>query len=322
MGNRGGLSGLRASFRHLTGGAPKLAPKSAVCRVSLAGLAVAGAASAIACSRMVARQLEDLSAGISRVVAGDINSRVDVPAFGPVRKPAREFNEMLDVVSKASSYREDYLSNISHEFKTPLSNIQQFATLLQDDALSKEDREKYLKGIIVHTRRLSNMVSSMLELAIANSTDSQLEKRAYSLDEQLRQAMILFEPLMSQKDISFDADLDEVAICANEFLLDEVWANLMSNAVKFTESGGSIHVRLRAKDNLAQVTVADTGIGMSDEELERAFERFYRNEATGQEGTGLGLPIAQAIVDRHGGSIRLDSASGAGTTCTVLLPLT
>ena len=321
MGNRGKVPGMHAPLQRGTSGAMELSARKAVRCISLLGLAVIGAASAFAWSRSLARQFEELSAGISRVIAGDLKSRVDMPSFGPARKPIREFNEMLEVLSKVSSYREDYLSNISHEFKTPLSNIQQFATLLQDEALSEEDREKYLKYIIVHTRRLSSMVSSMLELAIANSTDSQLEKEAYSLDEQLRQAVILFAPLMNQKDIAYDADLDEVTICANEFLLDEVWANIISNAAKYTRSGGSVHVRLRTNENLAQVTVTDTGIGMSDEELERAFERFYRNEETGQEGTGLGLPIAQAIVDRHGGSIRLDSVSGAGTTCTVVLPL-
>lgn len=321
MSNRGKLSEMQASILRMARGATKLTSKKTVRRVTLLGLAAVSTVSTVVYSRLAAKQLEELSAGISRVVAGNFESRVDVPLIGPARKPIREFNEMLDTFSKMVSVREDYLANISHEFKTPLSYIQQYTTLLQDETLSKEDHEKYLKGIIADTRRLSSMVSSLLELAIAKNTDNPLQKAAYSLDEQLRHAMIQFSPIMNQKNISYDADLVEVTIYANECLLYEVWANVISNAVKFTESGGSIHIRLRAKENLVQVTIADTGIGMSDEELEQAFERFYRTKSTGQEGTGLGLPIAQAIVERHGGSIRLDSVSNEGTTCTVVLPL-
>ena len=321
MGTRAKLSEMQVPLQQMASGVSQLASRKAVRRVSLLGLAAAGAISALACSRFFTRQLDELSAGISRVTAGDYKSRVDVPRIGPARKPIREFNVMLDTFTKIASNREDYLSNISHEFKTPLSYIQQYATLLQDDTLSNEERDTYLKGIIADTRRLSSMVSSLLELAITKGTDKPLDMSAYSLDEQLRQAVILFAPIMNRKDIAYDADLDEVTICANEYLIDEVWANILSNAVKFTESGGAIHVRLRAKDSLAQVTIADTGIGMNDEELEHAFERFYRNKTAGQDGTGLGLPIAQAIVERHGGSISLDSIPGAGTTCTVLLPL-
>ena len=315
------LSGMSTLFRRAKDeGSKPLAGLISKYTVLLGFIGV-NAAFAIAHSLLVVKPIRELLSGISRVMEGDYETPVAMPPVGPARKPIREFNEMLAVLSKAESNRENYLANVSHEFKTPLSYIQQFATLLQDDALSDEDRKEYLEGIVAGTHRLSNMVSSMLELAIASNADDSLEKKAYSLDEQLRQAIILFAPIMDQKEISYDADLAEVTICANECLLGEVWANIMSNAVKYTGSGGSIHVKLREENYCAQVAITDTGIGMSQEEIDHAFERFYRKEGLDQEGTGLGLPIVKTIVDRHGGTVRLDSSPGVGTICTVVLPL-
>ena len=321
MGGGCGLSGLQKLRRCAGSGEVGCSSKASVSRIPLIGIAAAGAVLAAVGSLHVLKSTKELSAGISRVMSGDYETKIDLPSVGPMRKPMREFNEMLDVLKQSASAREDYVYNVSHEFKTPLSYIQQFATLLQSDDLSEEEREEYVAGIVSGTRRLSNMVSSMLELTVVNSTDAPLEKHMYSLDEQLRQIVILFVPLMDQKGISYEGDLADVSICANENLLDEAWANIMSNAVKFTEGGGAIHVRLRARRNWAQVVISDTGLGMSEEALARAFERFYSDESTGQEGTGLGLPIAQAIIKRHGGSIDLRSALGVGTTCTVTLPL-
>ena len=314
-------SGARTFLRRVTGEKPK-GFSGAIARYgALLGFIGVNVAFAFAHSRLVVKPIRELLSGISRVMEGDYETPVDMPPVGPARKPIREFNEMLAVLSRVENDRENYFANVSHEFKTPLSYIQQFATLLQDDTLSDEDRKEYLEGIVAGTHRLSNMVSSMLELAIAGNADGSLGKEAYSLDEQLRQAVILFAPIMDQKEISYDADLAEVTICANECLLGEVWANIMSNAVKYTGSGGSIHVKLREESYCAQVAITDTGIGMSQEEIDRAFERFYRKEGLDQEGTGLGLPIVKTIVDRHGGTVRLDSSPGTGTICTVVLPL-
>lgn len=315
------LSRTSALFRRTTDKGSKPLAGAISKHAALLGFIGVNVAFAVAHTRLVVKPIRELLSGISRVMEGDYETPVDMPPIGPARKPIREFNEMLAVLSRVESNRENYLANVSHEFKTPLSYIQQFATLLQDEALSDEDREEYLEGIVAGTRRLSNMVSSMLELAIAGNTDGSLEKETYSLDEQLRQAVILFAPVMDKKEISYDADLAEVTIHANECLLGEVWANIMSNAVKYTDSGGSIHVKLREENYCAQVAVADTGIGMSQEEIDHAFERFYRKESLDQEGTGLGLPIVKTIVDRHGGTVQLDSAPGVGTICTVVLPL-
>lgn len=320
MGEKGKPSGVRPLLRRATCGGPNRSTSAAACRTALGGLAAVGATAAIAGWLFVVKPMRGLSEGVSRVMNGDYEVKVDVPPIGPARKPLKEFNEMTNALAKAKREREELFSIVSHEFKTPLSVIQQYATSLQDDALPEKCREEYLSGIIAGTRKLSDMVGSMLEFVIANNPDNPLEKETYSLDEQLRQAVILFIPFMDQKGISYDADLDEVAISANKCLLDEVWANLISNAVKYTDSG-SINVSLRAEGSHAKVVIADTGIGMSEEELSRAFHRFYRSRATGQEGVGLGLAIAQAIVNRHGGDIRLDSSPDAGTTCTVILPL-
>lgn len=221
----------------------------------------------------------------------------------------------------AYSQDEEFLLNISHEFKTPLVYIQSYATLLQDDSLSDEERSECLDGIIAGTRRLSNMVSSLLELTMASRSDDPLEMTRFSLDEQLRHAVALFVPIMESKNISYVVELEDVCIAGNENLLDEVWANLLSNAVKYTPSDGTIAVRLATVEGNARVTVSDTGIGIGEDRLEKVFDRFYRDRAaTNYEGVGLGLSIAKAIVDKHHGTIELDSSPGNGTTCTVTLP--
>ena len=258
--------------------------------------------------------------GIPPNISYDV--RLEIISDGQAADVARAFNEMARSLSRKESLQDDFLTNVSHEFKAPLSYIQGFAAVLQSEDLSEEERKDYLKKIEMGTRRLSAMVSSLLELALASDPDRHADVESYSLAEQLRHVMAAFVPLMEQADIDYDADFDELGIVGNRTLLAEVWANAFSNAVKYTPRGGSIAANLRQVGDNAVVTVADTGIGMSEEQLAHAFDRFYRGNTIAREGAGLGLAIAKTIVDNHGGTIELVSAPNVGTTVTVTLPIT
>jgi len=220
--------------------------------------------------------------------------------------------------------REDFIVNVSHEFKTPLSSIQGYATLLQDPDLSEAEKGEYLDAIFSATRSLSNLSSNILELSNLETQTAELPKEAFSLDEQIRQVIVILEPVCSKKKLELDIDLEEIDIVANQDLIETVWINLIGNAIKFTEDGGRIAVRLQLLENQsqAQVTITDTGCGMSEQELLRIFDKFYQAESSHKsEGNGLGLALVNTIIAKHNGDIAVESVPGQGTSFTVILPL-
>lgn len=279
-------------------------------------------AAVVAYRKRTESSLQQIESGLHRFAQGDYDVTVEVPPRGPVRDAALQFNATANALANTENMREDFLSTVAHEFKTPLSYIQTATALAQNPDISDEERAEHLKNIMTGTRRLSAMVGSLLEYATASSLNTPLNMERFSLDESLRHVMGTFMVLIEAKGLQYDIDLHEVDVIGNEELLVEAWSNLISNAVKFTPTGGTISVALRSEGDHAIVTVSDTGIGMSEERLRHAFDRFYRSETMGNdESTGLGLAICKAIVDRHNGEIALQSAPNEGTTCTVTLPL-
>ncbi len=291
--------------------------------LAAAGIALLGAIGCALRARAGYTQIKELERGMSRVADGNYDvSIASVP--GPCTSILEDFDAMARSLRNAEAMREDFLSTVAHEFKTPLSYLQESASLLQDESIEGEERDRHLRNIVAGTRRLSSMVSGLLEFALASSPDVHIESRDFFLDESLRHAVADFVPIMERRELAYNVELESVAMHGAEPLLQEVWANLLSNAVKFTPAGGTVSVSLVRDGDHAVVKVADTGIGMDDELRRHAFDRFYRAPSNGgpeTEGTGLGLAIARAIVRSANGTIGLESAPGVGTTCTVRLPL-
>jgi len=274
--------------------------------------------------RTAIKPLNALSKGLGEIASGDFSVRLNEQALGQYGETNQNFNRMAQELENIELLREDFIVNVSHEFKTPLSSIQGYATLLQDPDLGESERREYLDAIFGATRSLSNLSSNILELSNLETQTAELPKQTFSLDEQIRQVIVILEPVCSEKKLELDIDLEEIDIVANQDLLMEVWINLIGNAIKFTEEGGSIAVRLLLlnKQGQAQVTIADTGCGMNEKELLHIFDKFYQAESSHKsEGNGLGLALVNTIIAKHNGNILVESSPGQGTSFSVSLPL-
>ncbi|MCL2749750.1 MAG: HAMP domain-containing histidine kinase, partial [Coriobacteriia bacterium] len=289
--------------------------------------------------RNAIKPLNDLSKGLNEVASGNFTVRLNEQTLGQYSETSRNFNQMARELESIEMLREDFILNVSHEFKTPLSAIQGYATLLQDPDLGEAEKAEYLDGIFSATRSLSNLSSNILELSNLETQASELSKEEYSLDEQLRQVIVMLEPACSKKGLELEVDLDTVDIIANQDLLETVWINLLGNAIKFTEEGGSVTVRMRCLDkqtgaarasspaSKVEVSIADTGCGIEEKELSRIFDKFYQTDQSHKsEGNGLGLALVNTIIAKHNGSIEVQSTPGKGSCfrvhlCAILSPV-
>ena len=235
---------------------------------------------------------------------------------------AHNFNIMTQELGNTETFRNDFINNVSHEFKTPISAIEGYATLLQDKNLSEEERDEYIAKILKNTKRLSSLSGNILQISRLENQEIVPTKKSYLLDEQLRQSVLLFESEWTKKNMELDIDLESVTFCGSKDLLAQVWQNIFGNAVKFAPQNGTIGVRLRQNKDSAIVSISDNGIGMSDQVRKRVFEKFYQGDNShSSEGNGLGLTLVKRIVDLCDGTIEIVSQEGKGTTFTVKLPI-
>ena len=253
------------------------------------------------------------------------NFDVAVAEESPIRElrdMAHNFNRMTKELAGTELLRSDFVENVSHEFKTPLSAIEGYATLLQKPGLSEEKRAEYTGKILYNTRRLSTLTSNILLLSRLENQELDIPRETFCLDEQLREVILSQEEGWAGKDLELEVDLDSADYRGNRDLLAQVWQNLLGNAVKFVPERGLVRVLLRREANRLRVSVVDTGPGMSGEVQRRVFEKFYQGDPSrASQGNGLGLALAKRVVDLHGGEIVVSSKEGKGTTFTVYLPL-
>ncbi|MCL4532438.1 MAG: HAMP domain-containing histidine kinase, partial [Actinobacteria bacterium] len=277
-----------------------------------------------------ARIVGPLLDALAKIAAGDFTIRLDedhldnvVLRHSTLGELVKSVNNVAGELSQMEAMRQEFISNVSHEIQSPLTSIRGFARALQDDRLSPEDRTHYLSVIEAESTRLSRIADNLLRLASLESDQVKFEPKPYRLDKQIRNLILACEPQWSGKRIDMDVSLEEVVITADEDLMSQVWLNMIHNAIKFTPEDGSIHVDLRSRGGSVEFRISDTGVGISEEDQARIFERFYkadRSRDRSKEGSGLGLSIAKRIVEMHGSTIKLESTPGAGTTFTVTLP--
>lgn len=234
---------------------------------------------------------------------------------------AENFNEMANRLESVETLRDDFVSNFSHEFKTPIASISGFATLLKNPNLSQKDREEYLNVIIDESNRLVSLAESVLLLSRLDSQP--IVKENFLLDEQLRRCMLLFEKACNVKKVELTADLQEIPLCSERKLLSQVWVNLLSNAVKFTPSGGKVEVSARKQDGTITVSVKDSGCGMDEETLKNIFSKFYQGDKShATEGNGLGLAVVRKICLLLNLQIEVHSQPNQGSVFTVKMDAT
>ena len=266
--------------------------------------------------------LVKLSSASKEVARGNFDVTVsDSSKMEEVQSTFRNFNAMVRELKSISTLSSDFIANVSHEFKTPLSVIEGYAMLLQDDRLTAQEREDYLNKILVNTRRLNTLVGNILMLSKMETKPLPEQYTRFRLDEQLRQVVAQLEPQWSAKGISFRVRLDEVELLGWEQVLPYVWSNLISNAIKFSPSGSVIALTLLEQRECAVVTVSDRGCGMEPDVQERIFEKFYQGDTSHKaEGNGLGLALVRQIVELSQGVVEVESQPGKGSTFRVILP--
>ena len=273
-------------------------------------------------ARRVLTPLVKLSSASKEVARGNFDVTVsDSSKMEEVQSTFRNFNAMVRELKSISTLSSDFIANVSHEFKTPLSVIEGYAMLLQDDRLTAQEREDYLNKILVNTRRLNTLVGNILMLSKMETKPLPEQYTRFRLDEQLRQVVAQLEPQWSAKGISFRVRLDEVELLGWEQVLPYVWSNLISNAIKFSPSGSVIALTLLEQRECAVVTVSDRGCGMEPDVQERIFEKFYQGDTSHKaKGNGLGLALVRQIVELSQGVVEVESQPGKGSTFRVILP--
>lgn len=273
--------------------------------------------------KKIAYPLVDLSNKSLKVAQGDFNVFVPEKSSLPELKTAiHSFNMMVKELSKVETLSNDFISNVSHEFKAPLSVIRSYVNILENTDLDEEERRQCLQCINESTEKLSMLISNVLKICKLDNQNVTIEKKSYRLDEQLRKNILLFDEQFDKKNIELDIALENCILCSDEGLLDLVWKNLLSNAIKFTDAGGKISVSLIKTEKIL-VTIRDNGIGMDEETKKHIFDRFYQGDTShARDGNGLGLTIVGKILKLCKATIHVESQPGEGSAFTVIFPLT
>jgi signal transduction histidine kinase len=274
---------------------------------------------------MVDRPVKKITSAAEQIMQGDLSVRIEknrsIDPDDSFDTIIDYFNRMAQELSGMETLRTDFISNVSHELKTPLAVMQNYGTMLQQPGLSEEKRVEYAKAITDSSRSLANMVSNILKLNKLENQTIYPDTKIYDLGAQLSECLVGFEDVWESKNIEIEADLAEnVFIKADPELLTLVWNNLISNALKFTDPGGTVSLTLKAQKDNAIVEVTDTGCGISPEVGRHMFEKFYQGDTShATKGNGLGLALVKRVMDITGGDISVSSVVSEGSTFTVTL---
>ncbi|AEF86574.1 Two component sensor kinase [Treponema primitia ZAS-2] len=273
------------------------------------------------------RPIRRLREAAKKIAAGNFAIRVT-----PISKDGKkdymavlfdDFNTMAEELESIEIMKNDFIANVSHEIKSPLSVIQSYAAALQNENLEPEERHEYIKTIVNSSQKLSALVSNILKLNKLENQKILPTTSCYELGEQLRRCALAFEDIWEQKSINFEAALDEITVSYDETMLEIVWNNLIANAIKFTAPKGVISLSLKkAADGFARIQITDSGCGMDEETQEHIFDKFYQGDSShSQEGNGLGLALVKKVIDMTGAEITVKSRAGEGTSFTVRLKI-
>jgi signal transduction histidine kinase len=271
--------------------------------------------------KIIIKPIKKLSDATKEISKGNFDININISRKDEVGILADNFNMMTKELKKIEFLRKDFISNVSHEFKTPMTSIQGFAKLIKKRNVSKSQSEEYLDIIISESKRLENLSSNLLKLTSLENKSLKTVSSKFSIDEQIRKVILLLEKQWTNKNIDFDLNLDKTQFLGDEELLQQVWINLINNAIKFSKQDGIIEINLYKENNLIKVTIEDKGIGISDVNKERIFEKFFKcDKSRNDSGNGLGLSITKKIIETFNGNIYFESTLDIGTVFFVELP--
>lgn len=273
-------------------------------------------------TKMLIDPIAKLRSAMREVADGDFKVEVKCESrIQDVQDIYDSFNSMVRELSTTETLQTDFISDVSHEFKTPINAIEGYASLLEGEP-SPEEQRAYVEKILFNTRRLSALTGNILLLSKLSNQSILPQKTQFRLDEQIRQAIVALEQKWSEKELGFEVELAETPFFVYESLLPHVWTNLIGNAVKFSPKGGEIRIKMMRTEGAVVFTIEDDGPGIVPGDEEHIFTKFYQSESShGMEGNGLGLALVRQIVEMSGGSVDVQNLEVGGCRFTVRLPL-
>lgn len=275
-------------------------------------------------TKYLVKPISKLTTATKSLSNGDFNVELNITRHDELGELSKSFLRMARKLEQMDETRKEFISNISHDIQSPLSNIKGYTNLLEKESLSIEERSHYILVIHDEISRLSTLTKQLLLLASLDRNEDILKKKPFNLGQQLKELIRNYQWQVSEKGIMLSYTLQDTKIIGDSSLLNTVWDNLLTNAIKYNKPDGGIEISIEEKGKSIVVSFKDTGIGLNHAEIERIFDRFYRADAARTrtiEGTGLGLSIVWTIVKLHGGHIDVTSKENEGTTFIVQLPV-
>lgn len=272
--------------------------------------------------KRILRPVMNIKNAAKAVTEGNFDTRLpETSHIVEIREITHSFNKMVKELGNTEMLREDFIANVSHEFKTPLTAIEGYAALMQEPVTDKE-KEEYIQSILYNTRRLSSLTNNILMLSRLQTQDILGQKESFRLDEQICYVMVDFANQWEAKNLEVNLELEAAVCLGYKELLPHVWGNLIQNAIKFSHTGGTVTVTCQYLGENIHVQIIDNGIGMSDDVKKHIFDKFYQGDTShGTEGNGLGLALVKKILELSGGQIEVESTAGEGSRFHVFLPV-
>lgn len=286
------------------------------------GSVLLGLVIAVFVGKHIIRPVQNLSDAFDELSKGNFDIKIpENESIPEIREMAQRFNSMVYDLSHIETLRSDFVANVSHEFKTPIAAIEGYAMLLQNHTLPAEKQDHYLEKILDNSRRLSSLSVNVLMLSKLENQETVLDKTEYRLDEQIRTCILMLENKWAAKNTEFDMELPRQTYYGSASLLEQVWINLIDNAIKYSPADSSIHIAICETSETVTVSISDDGDGMTEEVQKHMFEKFYQGDKSRKaEGNGLGLALVKRIVDLCKGDIEVESVPGNGSRFTISLP--
>lgn len=289
--------------------------------ISAFSIIISSGVSAIVGKRIL-KPIAELRKSMNQVTQGDFSIQMNqVYTIDEVSDLYTDFNIMVKELGSTETLRNDFVSSVSHEFKTPITIIQGYVQLLQDSELTPEERAEFYQRILEGTQQLATLSDNILKLTKLETQNSDIEKADFRLDEQIREVILFLQPKWERRNLSLDIELPNAVYNGSEEFLYQVWLNILDNAIKYNKENGHISVKLEEKSSVFLVEIVDSGVGMTDAEAEKSFDKFYQADRSRKtEGNGLGLSLSQKIIELHKGHIRVNSKLDIGTVFVIELP--
>lgn len=273
-------------------------------------------------SRAVLKNVREFIEATEKLSRGDFSARLNIKRPPEFRILSKNFNAMAEELGGIEVLRTDFINNFSHEFKTPIISIKGFAEILKDDDLSKEEKNEYLDIIIEESKRLSSLATNVLNLSKIETQVILNDIQRFNIGEQIRQSILLLDSKFQSKNILLDINIEDCYVNGNKEMLNQVWVNLLDNAIKFNNKNGIVSVNMKKEEGNIFINITDTGLGITRESIPKIFDKFYQEDRShSTHGNGLGLTIVKKIIELHGGTIECDSIVSKGTKFTIILPI-